>query len=325
VNSKAVWADFFKALKNSNWNEAIKQIDILIEDESRNSNHYLKRGDISQKQGDKNSAIKAYLKAATILGVDGFQKKAGAVYKMILRLDPGNKDALEGTDKLLSSVASQGKPFLPSPGDSLPAEKDPFATGVRTDSHEPDRLQKKMPALDALDMVIEQTAYDSESSSEVSSGDRMRMGTGLEETASIRTDGKTDAEDFLGPFNIEEIEEVLKRSAIKKYVNGESVVKEGDAGDSVYIVKDGSAHVVAHIRGKEIDLASLNRGDMFGEVAYITGRPRTAEVVASGDLEVYEITRILLDDIIERRPEIMTEINEIYMSRVKDTIRKVKE
>jgi potassium efflux system protein len=118
---------------------------------------------------------------------------------------------------------------------------------------------------------------------------------------------------------------VLSRSEVKKFSAGQTVVKEGDTGDSVFIIKSGTVSVIAHILGKEINLATLVRGDLFGEVAYLTGRPRTANVIADKDVAVYEINKLLLDEIIERRPEIMSQVNEIYTARVKDTIEKVKE
>ncbi|MCL4475967.1 MAG: hypothetical protein M1508_07055 [Nitrospirae bacterium] len=41
-------------------------------------------------------------------------------------------------------------------------------------------------------------------------------------------------------------------------------------------------------------------------------------------LGVYEINKLLLEELIEKRPEILSQMNEIYVERVKDTIRKVK-
>jgi len=327
VNTKAVWADFFKALKNSNWDEAIKQIDLLIDDEPRNFNHYLKRGDICQKQGDKNAAIKTYLKAANILTTDGFQKKAAAVYKMVLRLDPQNQDALNGTELIKTGAASgQRKPFLPPMAEKPAVEDAPTPPPAPEPvPEEPPQAPEVAPAAQDQGIVIEQTAYSSKAEASVSEMDQMIQSTSLTEPPPERDAEKTDAEDFLGPFNVDEIEEILKRSEVREYGSGEPVVSEGDAGDSIYIIKEGDANVIAHILGKEIHLASLTKGDMFGEVAYITGKPRTADVISTGSLEVYEINRVLLEEITKRRPEIMAEIKEIYMARVQDTIRKVKE
>jgi CRP-like cAMP-binding protein len=120
------------------------------------------------------------------------------------------------------------------------------------------------------------------------------------------------------------MKEILTRSEIKHYSRGETIVHEGDAGDSVFIIKSGRVSVVAHILGREISLATLSAGDFFGEVAYLTGRPRTANVVSEDDVEAYEINRFLLDEIIEKRPEILSQVDEIYNARVKDTLQKIK-
>ena len=129
---------------------------------------------------------------------------------------------------------------------------------------------------------------------------------------------------FLSYFTSDEIAAILHRAELKRFSAEEKVVEEGDTGDSIYLIRSGSASVVGHFFGRVITLETLSAGDLFGEVAFLTGRTRTANVVAQGELEVYEINRLLLDNLIEKRPEILSQINEIYVKRVKDTIRKVK-
>jgi len=92
----------------------------------------------------------------------------------------------------------------------------------------------------------------------------------------------------------------------------------------MYIVKSGKARVVAHLLGKEIELAVLEEGSVFGEVAFLTGRPRTASVIADGPLEVFEISRLDLEKIIGMNPVILSKIEDFYESRVQDTIKKIK-
>lgn len=111
---------------------------------------------------------------------------------------------------------------------------------------------------------------------------------------------------------------------IRKYRDMEHVIEEGDAGDSMYIIRSGKTRVIAHMLGRELELAVLGEGDIFGEVGFLTGRPRTAAVIADGPAEVFEISRLDIEKLIETNPDIMARIEDFYETRVRDTIRKVK-
>ncbi len=56
------------------------------------------------KAGDQGESINAYLKAAWYLGKSGFLKKALAVYKMALRYDPDNDEAIRAANKIMMEV-----------------------------------------------------------------------------------------------------------------------------------------------------------------------------------------------------------------------------
>ncbi|MBI5634624.1 MAG: cyclic nucleotide-binding domain-containing protein [Nitrospirae bacterium] len=112
--------------------------------------------------------------------------------------------------------------------------------------------------------------------------------------------------------------------AVMKFRDKQHVIEEGDSGDSMYIIRTGRTRVVAHMLGRELELAVLGEGDVFGEVGFLTGRPRTAAVIADGPVEVYEISRLDIEKLIEANPEIIARIEDFYETRVRDTIRKIK-
>ena len=103
------------------------------------------------------------------------------------------------------------------------------------------------------------------------------------------------------------------------------MVRQGEEGNCMYVVQQGELEIIGEREdGTEVPLRHLGAGDFFGEVSYLTGRPRTANVVSEDDVEAYEINRFLLDEIIEKRPEILSQVDEIYNARVKDTLQKIK-
>ena len=84
---------------------------------------------------------------------------------------------------------------------------------------------------------------------------------------------------------------------------GGIVVNEGEAGDSVFLIASGSVRVlVVGGHGRPLEIRRLDAGDFFGEVAALTGRPRSATVVAVADCEILEVDRGALEILVEARP-----------------------
>ena len=77
----------------------------------------------------------------------------------------------------------------------------------------------------------------------------------------------------------------------KSYRDGEYVVREGEAGDSMYLVISGEVEVVRQSAGRECYLAVLGAGQFFGEMALIDEEPRNASVRALGQTEVLPLDR----------------------------------
>ena len=72
------------------------------------------------------------------------------------------------------------------------------------------------------------------------------------------------------------------------YGAGEAIVREGDAGSSMFVIVGGEAAVT--IAQSKEPVARLNAGDVFGEMSLLTGDPRAATVTAATDCHVIELT-----------------------------------
>ncbi len=79
----------------------------------------------------------------------------------------------------------------------------------------------------------------------------------------------------------------------QQYKDGDIIIKEGDAGNTFYIIEKGSVKCIQQpSTGSEpVELCVLKVGDYFGEIALMTNRPRAASVVAIGKVNVLCIRR----------------------------------
>jgi CRP-like cAMP-binding protein len=72
-----------------------------------------------------------------------------------------------------------------------------------------------------------------------------------------------------------------------RFRTGDVVIRQGDQPDRFYIVADGEVDVVRHTaEGADVPLATLRRGEVFGEIGILEETRRTADVRASSDVEV---------------------------------------
>ena len=81
----------------------------------------------------------------------------------------------------------------------------------------------------------------------------------------------------------------VRREAVE---SGQMVVCQGDRGDALFLIEDGRAEVRATgADGSVATIATLGPGNYFGEIALVTGGPRTADVVAVTPLTLLRLDR----------------------------------
>ncbi len=65
---------------------------------------------------------------------------------------------------------------------------------------------------------------------------------------------------------------------------GEVIFEEGDAGDEMFVIQSGTVEIVKKRKGVEKPLATLEKGDFFGEMSILENLPRTAKARAVTDV-----------------------------------------
>lgn len=70
---------------------------------------------------------------------------------------------------------------------------------------------------------------------------------------------------------------------IKEYASSEVIFEEGSTGRELFVVLEGSVHIVRQIENREVLIATLGKGEFFGEMAVIDASPRSATAIAAAD------------------------------------------
>lgn len=101
------------------------------------------------------------------------------------------------------------------------------------------------------------------------------------------------------------------------------VVREGDPGEALYLIRKGMVDVYTTREGERIRLASLGPGACFGEVALLSGRPRTATVVATETCTMLCFYRNQIEETLIAYPKVRKLLESIVLGRAKATIEKI--
>lgn len=126
-----------------------------------------------------------------------------------------------------------------------------------------------------------------------------------------------DKVDILTPLAVEERRHLAETVGVKIYASGECPVRQGDPGDSFYIIKRGTVDVVV---GKspgegEAVVATLGAGNFFGEMSLLTGAVRTASIRVREDAEFIVIDRESFRSILVKKPSIAESLSHILSER----------
>jgi small-conductance mechanosensitive channel/CRP-like cAMP-binding protein len=121
--------------------------------------------------------------------------------------------------------------------------------------------------------------------------------------------------DFLSVLSPEDLESVAQQAAVRVYLPGEAVVRQGDAGAEFFIILGGSAEVRRGEGDKVATVATLHPMQFFGEMSLLTGEPRSATIVAQTKLEVVVINKAVLERPILGNPLIAERIGTVLAER----------
>lgn len=129
--------------------------------------------------------------------------------------------------------------------------------------------------------------------------------------------------EILRPLSDEELLTLAKKIGTHFYGRGEVLVRQGNAGDSFFIIASGRVAVsVRDNKGQSMTIAQLEEGDFFGEGSLLTGEPRTATITTTEDTKVIIIDKSSFADILTQNPQIAEKLSEILEKRLRELAEK---
>jgi CRP-like cAMP-binding protein len=118
-------------------------------------------------------------------------------------------------------------------------------------------------------------------------------------------------------------DEVFKRYG-RTYKPDEVIFREGDAGETMFIIQEGEIRIHKRVRDKETTLAVLKAGEFFGEMAIIDKEPRSAGATALTESKLIILSDEIFESQIQTNPKIIMAIVRKMSERLRNADRQIK-
>jgi signal transduction histidine kinase len=134
-------------------------------------------------------------------------------------------------------------------------------------------------------------------------------------------------------LNADELRILKSFARERTYRAGEDIFREGDAGDGIYSVKEGQVEISGIVgENVRVSFSKVGAGEIFGEMAVLEDKPRSASATAREDTTVYFLERAEMLKMVERSPTLslmllreishrLREFNQHYLREVLQTER----
>lgn len=131
---------------------------------------------------------------------------------------------------------------------------------------------------------------------------------------------------LLGRLNSQEIDALLAYTRVERYRAGREIFSKGSPGDSMMAVLKGRVKISSlSPEGKEIVLNIISPGEIFGEIALLDGKERTADATAMGDCELLVLSRRDFLPFLERRADLCLLLLSVLCERLRRTSEQVED
>ena len=266
-----------------------------------------KVAELLARLGRNGEAVRAYQLLAGRFAAEGRLLEAIALCKVVLQLDPRHEET-QGT--LSRLYAQRGS----SPGTLRERMPDAMSGAIDFSHARAARTALPKPLLALPDSppgprTPPGATFDSNISFDSSAPDS----SGVEVEVQLSDLPQTP---LFSQLPQEVMQVLLERLTMLPFAAGETIIREGEPGRSLFVIASGSAQVVRGQGEAREVLDTLPDGAFFGEIGLVADVPRLASVVALEDSVLLEVSRELVASLGARFPELEGLVRTFYKSRL---------
>jgi CRP-like cAMP-binding protein len=110
---------------------------------------------------------------------------------------------------------------------------------------------------------------------------------------------------------------VTTRELGKIYRDGETIIRQGEIGDSMFVIQAGKVEILREEEGKTVRLAELGAGEIFGEMALCEKAPRSATVRAVGEVRALTVDKRTFLRRVQEDPSLAFHVLQAMSARIR--------
>ncbi|MEO8359117.1 MAG: cyclic nucleotide-binding domain-containing protein [Vicinamibacteria bacterium] len=318
----------------------------------------LQLADVYVMAGREREAIPVLMTLADQEASDGFAAKAIAILKRIEKIEPGRRDVEDRLAKLIQDKSRRTQtiekpanlPPVSSSGMDFGFEEIDSASDIQIGVSTPDPEPAPMPALEpetpdfssdfssAFETLAPVSpAAEPEFVPEAAQIAPQAAGAPMDDLVAEFDDSfavETEEEEappkqslstpLFDGFSASELLAVMRGLELATFDAGDVIVAEGTAGDSMFILTSGKVKAyVKTPKGRSMKVQEFEEGDFFGEIAVLTGKPRTATLTAAVDCDCLVLNRETLDEITKTHPGVREVLKKFQKERALSTVQAI--
>jgi CRP/FNR family transcriptional regulator, cyclic AMP receptor protein len=104
-----------------------------------------------------------------------------------------------------------------------------------------------------------------------------------------------------------------------EYPSGDELFHQDDYGDAAYVILKGEADILVDTPRSAMKIATLGRNDIVGEIAILCEVPRTATVVAHGDVDALRVSKEGFFHLVTQFPQVGVEVMSALAAKLQRT------
>jgi cyclic nucleotide-binding protein len=289
--------------------KALELIGAQLERRPRDDRLRLQQADVLIASGREKEAVTHLMALADEQAADGFAAKAIAILKRIEKIAPGRQDVEDRLAHLIQEKVRH------APGVSRASAAASAEFGLEEFDPDAELPVVPPPEAGALPAGVAATAdADDLEGLDYIAAAEPEPAPAEQRPAFVSTP-------LFEGFSQEELVAVIRGLKLLTFAPGDILVAEGGPGDSLFILASGSVKAfVRNPKGNYIKVNELGEGAFFGEIAVLTGKPRTATITAASPCEVLELDRTALDTITASHPRVREILKKFHEQRAQDTV-----